>query len=88
MSFEHHYRSSAARIPQELRKNILTEGWIHTAVNVFEPHTPMEILFDVYEEYVDLSGEHDDFSCHQCRQEVLNEWKKLEPYLKELEDGN
>jgi hypothetical protein len=88
MSFEHHYKSSAQRIPAPIRKTILTEEWITTAVNVFEPNTPMEFLFDVYEEYVDLGGENDDFSCHQCRQKVLDEWKHLEPYLKQLQNGN
>ncbi len=85
MAFEHIYRAKAKKVPKEIRKVILQEDWISKAINVHEKDTPMEFLFDTYMEYIDVTGEHDDFTCHQCRQAVLNDWKDLEPYLKELD---
>jgi hypothetical protein len=85
MPFEIQYRKLAFQVPGEIRHNIISEGWIRSAVNVQEANTPMEFLFDVYMEYIDINGEWDDFTCHPCRQKVLEEWKKLEPYLKQLD---
>ena len=85
--FEPIYRASAALIPSSIRKTILEEGWIDSAINVHEPNTPMEFLFDVYMEKIDVSGELDDFTCGQCRQKVLLEWQKLKPFLMELDDA-
>lgn len=82
------YKASAERLPAQIRKIILDEGWIDTAINVQEPNTPMEYLFDQYMQYIDVSGEHDDFTCGQCRQAVLTEWKKLKSYLIELENDS
>lgn len=53
-----------------------------------EFNTPMEYLFDVYEEFVDVSGEHDDFSCGQCREHVLKQWRVMHPYLIKMEKEN
>lgn len=71
----------AKKIPPPVREIIIKKNYIETAVNVFETGTPMEFLFDVYEEYIDISGEHDDFTCGQCRAHILNQFKKMLPYL-------
>ena len=79
---------AAKKIPATIRKHLLEERLIQKAVNIQEPNSPMEYLFDVYEEFVDIKGEHDDFTCGQCRQEVLLSMKKMLPYLEQLEKEN
>ncbi|MCZ2085371.1 MAG: hypothetical protein LC112_13975 [Flavobacteriales bacterium] len=71
----------AKRIPKPIRQKIIDEGLIDKAFNIQEPGTSMEYLFDVYEEFIDLSGEHDDWTCWQCREFVLQEFRKLKPHL-------
>lgn len=82
---EHWHRQDAKRIPDNIRKVILENGWIDTTKNEHVFNGPMEYLFDVYEEFVDIRGEHDDFGCFECRGKVLAGWKTLKPYLEELE---
>lgn len=78
-------KDSAKKIPDGIRKVILENGWIDTTKPLHEFGGPMEYLFDVYEEFVDATGEYDDFSCGPCRQKILEGWKTLKPYLEELE---
>lgn len=75
----------AKRIPEGIRKVLLEENLIDKAVNVHAVNTPMEYLFDVYEEFIDVAGEHDDWGCHKCREHVLKDMRKLKPFLIELE---
>ncbi len=82
------YRRQARGVPAQIRKIILQENWIQAAINVNEQNTPMEYLFDTYMEFIDQSGQYDDFTCGSCRQHVLDEWKKLEPFLVEQEKEN
>lgn len=79
------YTIIAKRVPAGIRKNILEEQFIDKATNVDVKGTPMEYLFDVYEEFIDANGEHDDWNCHLCREHILHEWRKLKPYLEELQ---
>ena len=72
---------AAKKIPAPIRKKILAEGIIDRACNIHEPGTPMEYLFDVYEEFIDASGEHDDWTCWRCREHILTHFRKLKPYL-------
>lgn len=83
----HWHERSAKSIPDGLRKTILEEGLIDKAKNIHEFNTPMEFLFDVYEEFIDVSGELDDFSCFKCRQKVLDDFVLIKPYLEKLENG-
>lgn len=77
---------AAEKIPASIRKIILDKNCIDNAVSrIPQEGSPMEYLFDVYEEFVDISGEFDDFQCGQCREHVYQEFKKLKPYLIELE---
>lgn len=76
---------AAKRIPANTRKTLLEEKFIERAVNIGEINTPMEYVFDVFEEFVDIAGEHDDWNCHHCRQAVLQRMQQLLPKLKELE---
>ena len=76
--------ANAKRIPAEIRRMILEKEMITKAFNADVPGTPMEFLFDVYNEFVDPSGNVGNFNCPKCRQEVLNSFKKLHPYLIEL----
>lgn len=79
--------SSARRIPRRLRRTILDEGLIEKANHLLETRgTPMEYIFQLYEDFLDPNGEHDDWNCTMCRQFVLNEWMKLKPYLQQLQD--
>ena len=73
---------AAKKIPAEIRKKCLQV--IDKACNIQEPGTPMEYLFDVYMEFVDVNGEHDDWTCWRCRDFVLQEFRKMKPYLNEL----
>ena len=78
---------AAKKIPGTIRRYVLEEGLIDKARNVYDLGTPMEYLFDVYEEFVDLSGEHDDFTCGRCREHVLHQWYLFRPYLIQLENA-
>ncbi len=75
------YLEMAKRIPNNIRKTILEEDFINKAVNTDDPGTPMEYLFDVYEEFLDPIGEHDSWTCVKCREHILNTWKLMFPYL-------
>jgi hypothetical protein len=78
----------AKRIPAGIRKHILQEKLIEKAVNIQSPNSPMEFLFDVYEEFIDIAKEHNDWGCHKCRQHILTRMQKLKPFLVELQDLN
>lgn len=80
--------SAAKKIPREIRELILEKELIEKARNVFETNTPMEVLFDAYEEYVDLSGEFDDFSCWKCRDHVLNQFYKMKVIFIKMKEAN
>ncbi|MBL0235032.1 MAG: hypothetical protein IPQ08_15465 [Chitinophagaceae bacterium] len=75
----------AKKIPGPVRKKILDEGIIGLAKNVLEFGSPMEYLFDVYEEFIDLSGDLDDFTCGKCRGQVLSDFQKMLPILIQFE---
>lgn len=79
-------RLTAQKIPATIIKIILDEGFIDKAVNIQAYNTPMEYLFDVYEEFVDASGEHDDWTCFKCREHVLNQFRILKPFLQKIND--
>lgn len=75
------YLVMAKRIPENIRKTILEEKFIEKAINTDVTGTPMEYLFDVYEEFLDAIGEHDSWTCFKCREHILNDWKKMQNYL-------
>lgn len=79
------YDVLARRVPTRIRGIILEEKFIDTAKNVELRDTPMEYLFDVYNEFVDTTGEYNDWSCHKCRGHVLNVWQKMKPYLERIQ---
>lgn len=80
------YDVLARRVPDKLRKIILDEQFIDKARNVELRDTPQEFLFDVYIEFVDKTGEHNDWSCHKCRAYVLDVWIKMKPFLIQMEN--
>jgi hypothetical protein len=69
------------KIPLHIQKEIVEQNLISRAVNITEPGTPMERLFDIYEEYIDASGEFDDWTCYTCRQSILTYFHRFKPYL-------
>jgi hypothetical protein len=75
------------RIPPSIRKIILEEQFIDKAINLPEPGTAMEYLFDVYEEFLDPSGEHDDYNCWKCRDHVLQEWRRMKPFIQQIQNS-
>jgi hypothetical protein len=77
----------AERIPEKIRRIILENRFIDIAVNLHDFNTPMEYLFDVYEEFIDTSAQYDDFGCHPCRQHILDDWKKLKPFLEKIQNA-
>lgn len=84
--FEPILKAAAKKVPPAIRKTILEEKWIDKVVNVGDPNTPMEVLFDVYNDKLDATGELNDFHCHQCRQKIIEYWRSLKPHLEELEE--
>jgi hypothetical protein len=82
------YDVLARRVPPKIRAIILQEQFIDKALNVELRDTPMEYLFDVYQEFVDSTREYDDWSCHKCRGHVLEIWKRMKPFLERVETGN
>ena len=81
------FEIAAKRIPPNVAKVILEEKFIDLAINTELKDTPMEYLFDVYEEFVDVAGEYDDWTCFKCREHALDFFKKTQPYLMELNAG-
>lgn len=78
------YKQMADLIPLSIIKTILTGEIIEKAINTEVTDTPMEYLFDVYEEFVDIRGEFDNWYCYKCRQSILLNWKQMKPHLVEL----
>lgn len=75
----------ARRVPAEIRKMIIDKKYIETANELSDfPGTPMEFLFDVYEEFLDPSKNIGPFSCPKCRHEVLNVFRRLRPLFLKL----
>lgn len=78
------YKQMADLVPAGIIKTILERGIIDTAINTEVQGTDMEFLFDVYEEFVDIRGEFDNWYCYKCRQSILLNWKQMKPHLVEL----
>ena len=70
-------------IPAGIIKTILEGRFIDTAVNAPVENSPMEYLFDVYEEFVDRSGEFENWNCFKCREQILINFRNMTPYLQE-----
>lgn len=66
-----------SKIPSNIRDHIKNENLID---NMKNPKV-FEYMFDVYEQYIDINGEHDDWNCSKCRDFVYQEWLKLKPYV-------
>ena len=75
------FEKMALMIPAPIREIIIEGGLIDAAFNSDVTGTPMEYLFDVYEEFLDPTGEHDDWTCYKCRDHILKDWKKMKPFL-------
>lgn len=76
--------STAKRIPEGIRKAIVTEQLIEKVHNLPVTNSPMEFLFDVYLEFIDPSGMHGNWDCARCRQKVIDDFRRLHPYLIQL----
>lgn len=72
---------TAIKIPAEIRNVIREKNLIDKAVNNNAVNTPMEYLFDVYNEFIDMSGEYSNYQCMKCRGYVLDIFQKLKPYI-------
>lgn len=81
-------KQMAERIPPDKRKIILEEQFIDKAINTENTGTPMEYLFDVYEENLDANGEYDNWTCYKCREHILMDWRNMKPFLIEMQNGN
>lgn len=79
--------ATAKRIPEGIRKVIVEENIIDKARNAAALNSPMEFLFDVYLEFIDPSGMHGNWECARCRQSVIDNFKRLQPYLLKLVNG-
>lgn len=79
--------ATAKRIPEGIRKIIIEEGLIDKAINAEAKNSPMEYLFDVYIEFIDTANDPGNFNCYRCRDKVLTDFRKLKPFLIEL-NGN
>ena len=79
--------AAAKKIPGSIRHTILEENFINKATTVEAPKSPMEFLFDVYVEFIDRTYEQ-SWTCPRCRSTILADFKKLEPFLKQLENGS
>jgi hypothetical protein len=76
------YQAMAKRIPREIQEIIIEGRLIESAINTEVTGTPMEYLFDVYEEFLDAIGEHDNWTCYKCREHILHDWRQMKPFLK------
>lgn len=85
---DHLFIAIAKKVPAGVRKIILEEQFIDLAVNTETRNSPMEYLFDVYEEFIDNTGEFENWTCFKCREHILTEFRRLKPYLLDLQNGN
>lgn len=79
--------ATAARIPAGIRKGIIEEGFIDKAVNLEIENSPMQYLFDVYIEFLDAANDAGNWNCFKCREKVLMDFRRLKPYLMELNNA-
>lgn len=82
-----HLQIMAKRIPAGIRKHIIDEQLIDKATNNQESK-PFEYLFDVFEEFIDAAGEHDDWSCFKCREAVFKKMHELKPFIEQLNNSD
>lgn len=85
---DHLQRSFAEKLPADIRKHIVQNNFVGLAQNTTELDTPMEYLFDAYMEFVDVTGEHDDWNCWKCREHVLVHFRLMLPHLINLENAD
>lgn len=78
---DHFLDNIAKKIPEGIRAIIKEKELIDVATLVPVEGSPMQYLFDVYAEFIDVRGEYGNFDCPSCRQHVLNDFKKLKNYL-------
>lgn len=78
--------STAKRIPEGIRKTIVSEQFIEKVHNAPATNSPMEFLFDVYVEFIDPTGMNGNWECARCRQKVIDDFKRLQPYLIKLSE--
>jgi hypothetical protein len=80
------YKQMAELIPASIIKTILAGEIIEKAINTEVTDTPMEYLFDVYEEFIDTRGEFDNWFCYKCRQSILLNWREMKKFLIEINE--
>ena len=74
-----------AKIPPDIRKNIVDNRMIERASEVPIKNSPMQYLFMIYNGFINTRGEYDNWNCPKCRMHILTEWRKLLPKLKEMQ---
>lgn len=80
-------REYSRNIPTRIRRIILSEKMIDDANPLIDDEdTPMEFLFEVFNEFVDKSGTYNDFYCSHCREYIHKTFQKMKPYIEMLEN--
>ncbi|MFA6060051.1 MAG: hypothetical protein WC756_17745 [Taibaiella sp.] len=69
----------AIAIPKEYRDQIIDENMIYKAIGA-STDRHMRILFTIWSQYVDPHGDN-DMGCPACINNILNNFKQLEPIL-------
>lgn len=72
---------AARRIPRKIRKEIIENELIEKSET---SNVTFEYLFDIYEHFIDIRGEHDDYNCAKCRNFIKQEWLDLKQHLETL----
>lgn len=72
----------ATAIPHEYRQKILLE-WI-PAAKPYMSNNAFKALWEAYYNWVDPNGVKKD-NCPKCLENVLKNWKSMQPYLVEAE---
>lgn len=81
---KNYLQQQAEKIPNVIRETLLRKGIIDSAVNTMEEDSLMKFLFDIYEEFLDHNGEHNDWNCPKCRAFILGEFKRMKTYIAEI----
>lgn len=77
---------TAKRIPANVRKVIIEQDMIDTAdARADHTETAMHKLYLYYDAYLDANGEYSNWNCPRCRAGVLDVWRKIKPFLQQLE---
>lgn len=76
---------TAERIPIGIVRHIVEERLIDSANQMDNSlNGVMYYLFELHTQYIDPTGQFDNWNCPICKDHVMTNWKRLKPYLESI----